>query len=51
MSNPAHGHWKEDETNWSEKDTAFIDATITKNHKGITMSFKDIKGMHESLPY
>ena len=24
--NPAFGHWTEEETNWSSKDTAFMDA-------------------------
>ena len=49
--NPAFGYWTEEETNWSDKDTAFIDTVINKNHKGIPTSFKEIKELHESLLY
>ena len=51
MRNAAYGHWTEEETNWSETDTAFIDHIIKKKNKSITTSFEEIKAVHESLPY
>ena len=51
MRNPAFGYWTEEETNWSEKDTAFLDATLDKKNKSIPTSFKEIKELHESLGY
>lgn len=51
MENPAYGHWSEKETNWSEKDTAFIDNILKKNHKAVPTSLKEIKAKHESLQY
>ena len=41
--NSAFGDWTEEETNWSDKDTAFIDATINKKNNGIPISLKEIK--------
>ena len=51
MRNPAFGYWTEEETNWSEKDTAFLDATLKKKNNDIPMSLKDIIEHHESLDY
>ena len=51
MKNPAHGYWNEKETNWSEKDTAFINNILKKNSKAIPTSLKEIKEKHESLKY
>ena len=49
MRNPAHGHWSEEETNWSEKDTAFVENILKKNDRAIRTSIKEIKEKHESL--
>lgn len=51
MQNPEFGHWTEGDTNWSEKDTEFLEATTKKGNKGTPTSFKDIKALHESLHY
>ena len=51
MRNPAFGDWTEEETNWSEKDTAFINATLKKKNNDISMNIKEIKEHHESLGY
>ncbi len=51
MKNPAFGHWTVEETNWSEKDTAFIDVTLNKKNDSIPTSLKEIKELHESLSY
>ena len=49
--NPAYGCWSEEETNWSPKDTAFIDATLQKKNKRIPISYKEIVEKHKSLEY
>ena len=49
--NPAYGYWSEEETNWSEKDTALIDSILEYDNKTIQTSLKEIKERHESLPY
>ena len=49
--NPAYGYWSEEETNWSEKDTALIDSILKYDKRTIPTSLKAIKEMHESLPY
>ena len=51
MRNPAFGDLTEEETNWSEKDTAFINATLNKKNKATPMNLKDIIEFHESLDY
>lgn len=48
--NPAYGCWSEEETNWSEKDTAFIERT-TKDQEPVPTSLKEIIATHESLGY
>lgn len=49
--NPAYGYWSEEETNWSEKDTALVNAILEKNNTPIKTSLKEIKEWHEALPY
>lgn len=47
--NPAYGYWSEEETNWSEKDTALLKELRSKDEKLVPTSFKELKELHESL--
>ena len=47
--NPAYGYWSEEETNWSAKDTAYVEAIKRNNEEFIPISFEEIKRLHESL--
>lgn len=48
--NPAYGGWTEEETNWSERDTALLARIRRENPGSVPTSFKEIKEMVESLP-
>ena len=47
--NPAFGKWSEDETNWSDKDTAFMDEVIKNSSGSNPTSLKELKDSHENL--
>lgn len=40
--NAAYGDWSEEETNWSDKDTDFINKTLRKNNTPIKTNLKEI---------
>ena len=44
--NPAFGHWTEEETNWSEKDTEFIKEVLKE--EDIPTSYEELLDEYES---
>ena len=50
MKNAEFDHETE-KISWSKEDTAFLDYLIKTESKSIPTSFKEIKAMHESIPY
>ena len=49
--NPKFGKWTEEETNWSAKDTKFLKYTNENSSGSESTSLKQLKELHESLPY
>ena len=49
--NPEFGNWTEEETNWSDKDTAFMDEIIKNSSGSKPTSLKELKDLHNSLSY
>ena len=49
--NPKFGKWTEEETNWSTKDTEFLRYTNENSSGSVPTSLKQLKELHESLPY
>ena len=48
--NISRNHWSKKETEWSNTDTEFLKHTL-KGGRMIPTSVKEIKKLHESLPY
>ena len=50
MRNPAYGNWSKDDTNWSDKDTKFVEATLKQdNNEEIEITFEEIRKKYGTL--
>lgn len=45
--NPAYGEWSEEETNWSDKDTKFLEDTL--DNKEISITSKELIEQYGTL--
>ena len=50
VKNPAYGHWSEEETNWSDRDTKFVEDTLRQdNNEEIEITYEEIRRKYGTL--
>lgn len=47
--NDAYGYWTKEETNWSDKDTEFVDDILKKDNKTELIAYQEIRKKYSTL--